>query len=141
MKQTISLLLILFSAVTFAQEKFSNETIQKFADAYSEIRVENEQMQLNIVSEIEKAGLKIEEFTDIHIKLNDSAQSSLVSKEDEKKYKIAKENVLKFEKETQKMFESIIAQKGLTVETYQEISKACMQNEALNKKVMDLVNK
>jgi hypothetical protein len=141
MKRLFSLFLILTSSVIFAQEKFSDETIQKFADAYSEIRVESNLRQLNLVSEIEKTGLTMKQFTDIHMKLKDSTLSAEVTNEEIKKYRMAKQNIEKFEKDTQKMYETIINQKGLTIETYQAISLACEQDKAFNEKVMLLVNK
>ena len=141
MKKILSLILVLFSTVTFAQEKFSDATLKNFASAYSTIRVESNTMQLNMIAEIEKAGLTNEQFTAIHVKLKDAAQSSSVSDEDKKKYNEALANVQEFEKATQKMFESIIIESGLTVETYQSISKACNNDEALNKKVMEMVDK
>lgn len=140
MKKLFGLFLILCSTAVFAQEKFSDDTLQKFADAYSEIREESNIRQLNLVKEIEKAGLTMNQFTDIHIKLRDSSQSSEVSEDDKKKYEVAKANVQKFEKDTQKSFETIIRQKGLTLESYQAISQACKQDAALNKKVTDLID-
>ena len=141
MKKIICLLLVLFSTVAFAQEEFSDATIQSFVEAYSEIRVESNLRQLNLAAEIEKTGLTMTQFTDIHIKLNDASQSSSVSEDQKKKYEVAKKNVQEFEKDTQKMFETIIKQKGLTLDTYQAISKACQEDKELGKKVMDLVNK
>ena len=140
MKKIFSLLLILCSTVIFAQETFSDATLQKFASAYKDIRVESNQMQLNMVSEIEKAGLTNDQFTTIHLKLKDPSTSSEVSDAEKKKYNTALAYIEKYEKDTQKMFESIIVQEGLKVETYQAIAKACKEDEALNAKVMSFIN-
>jgi len=141
MKKTISLFLILFTSVIFAQETYTDATLQNFADAYAAIRVESNQRQLDLLTEIEKTGLTMEQFTDIHIKLRDSSEEGAVTAEQKKQYEVAKENIAKFEKETQKMFEAIIRQNGLTLENYQNISLACKKDPALNEKVMKLINK
>ena len=141
MKIVITALALVVSYLSFAQDKYSPTTLRNFASAYSEIRVENNQMQLNMVSEIEKAGLTSDQFTSIHLKLKDASQSKSISREDKKKYDAAINNIEKFEKNTQKVFENIITQKGLTLETYQEISEACKEDDSLNEKVMSLVNK
>jgi hypothetical protein len=141
MKNLFIVCFLFLCSVASAQDaNFSNSTLQNFANAYSEIRVENEQMQLNLMTEIEKVGLTNEEFTSIHKQLNDSATNSEVSNDDKVKYETALRNIKKFEQSSQKVFENIITQNGLTLETYQAISKACMADNTLKKQVMDMIN-
>ena len=141
MRKVIIAIALFVSSLSFAQSNFSDATLQKFATAYSEIRIENNQMQLNMISEIEKAGLTNDQFTTIHMKLKDPSKSSEVSNDEKKKYNAALENIKVYEKDTQKSFESIIKSKGLTLETYQAIAKACKDDKALNNKVMAFINK
>lgn len=140
MKKLVIVCFLFITAVTVGQTtNFSKATLEKFSKAYTEIRAENDNMQFNLMSEIEKAGLTNEQFTTIHKNLNDEAKRSQVSAEDKNKYETALNYINKFEQSTQKTFENIIKQNGLTLETYQAISKACAADKALNKQVMDMI--
>lgn len=141
MKKLVIVCFLFICAASSAQNSnFSNATLQNFANAYSEIRVENDQMQFNLIAEIEKVGLTNEEFTTIHKKLQDSATMDEVSGDEKRKYDNALQNIKKFEQSTQKVFENIIKENGLTLDIYQAISKACAEDKALNKQVMDMIN-
>jgi len=139
MKNIFLALFFFVATVTFAQTNFSDATIKNFAKAYSEIREQNNLMQLNMVSEIEKAGLTNDEFTTIHMNLKDPSKSSDVTKDEVNKYNAALENIKTAEKDGQKSFQTIIENNGLKLETYQAIAKKCNEDEAFNTKVMAFI--
>ena len=88
-------------------------TLRNFASAYSEIRVENNQMQLNMVSEIEKAGLTSDQFTSIHLKLKDASQSKSISREDKKKYdRLKQHHIDKTDDSDDEMKNNLLTQDG-----------------------------
>lgn len=139
MKKIIFSLILLTGFTSFAQNNFSDETIQKFADAYIEVRNENMAMHLNMVSAIEKAGLTNEEFTNLHIRLNDKNAQQLTA-EEKSKYDNALKNINSLNKNIQKSIEQIIESKGLKLETYQSIAEAYATDEALKEKIQKLIN-
>lgn len=139
MKKITTLILILFTTVIFAQEKFTDATIQKFAEAYKSVRSENMTLQLNMLTAIEDSGLTSEKFTDIHLMLKNPETKSNVKDEDLRKYKLAEKNIEELNESIQENIERIIADKGLKVETYQAIAKASQSDPILKNKVLKLI--
>ena len=134
-----SLILIAFLSVfslTWSQDNnFSNQTIEKFADAYKLVRAESMSFQLNKLTAIEDAGLTSDEFTDIHIKLKDPNAEEQPSDVEVRKYKLALKNIEELNTSIQESIERIIQDKGLKVETYQSIAKASMTDTILKNKI------
>lgn len=137
MKKVFILISFLFVSITYAQvnQSFSNETLQKFAEAYIEVRNENMTLQLNMITVIEDAGLTSDEFTNIHMLLKDPEKAGQVTDADKRKYNIALNNIEKLNKSIQESIEGIIAKKGLKVETYHSIAKASQNDTVLKEKI------
>ncbi len=136
------LLLFAFTIIgsAFAQNnQFSEKTLQKFADAYIEVRNENMTLQLNMITAIEKAGLTADQFNAIHLSLKD-ANKEQPSPEDRKKYDEALVNIEKLNESIQESIERIIISKGLKVDTYQSIAKASESDTILKQKIQKLIN-
>ncbi len=131
---------LVLSSMSWSQNStFSDETLQKFADAYIEVRNENMTLQLNMITAIEKAGLTADEFNDIHLILKD-ANKEQPSAKDIKKYNDALANIEKLNESIQESIERIIISKGLKVETYQSIAKASASDTILKQKIQKLIN-
>lgn len=137
MKKVLVLLGFLFVSITYAQvnSSFSSETIQKFADAYTEVRNENMTLQLNMITAIEDAGLTSDQFTKIHMQLKDTKSVEQPSEMDKRKYNVALGNIEELNKGIQESIERIIVKNGLKVETYHSIAKASQSDEALKRKI------
>lgn len=140
MKKILFILAILTASISFAQnDQFSDETIQKFADAYIDVRNENMTFQLNMVSAIEDAGLTNDEFTDIHEMMKNPNAKNKVTEAQKRKYNQALKNIQNLNKDIQETMERLIEQNGLKLETYQAITKASMNNKTLKEKIQKLI--
>jgi hypothetical protein len=141
MKKIVFVIAFITAGFTFAQNnQFSDETLQKFAEAYTEVRNENMTLQLNMLTAIEDAGLTSEEFTNIHIQLKDSKTAGQVSESDLRKYNVALNNIDKLNNSIQESIERIIKDKGLKVDTYHSIAKASQNDASLKQKIQELMN-
>lgn len=140
MKNILLFALILFTGFTWAQEQsFSDETLQKFAQAYKEVRNENMTLQLNMISAIEDAGLTSDEFTDIHMQMK-KAKEEQPTPENKRKYNIALKNIETLNQDIQESIERIIQSHGLKVETYHSIANAYSNNNLIKQKIQKLIN-
>ncbi|MGX1024883.1 DUF4168 domain-containing protein [Psychroflexus sp. MBR-150] len=140
MKKIVFALFVCLSTLSWSQNKtFSDQTIEKFAQAYIEIRNENMSFQLNKLTAIEKAGLSGDEFTDIHLKLLDSDKKNQLTKSEIDKYNLAKKNIENLKEDIQKNMERLIENQGLKVETYHAIAKASTQDKTLKEKIQKLI--
>lgn len=136
MKKIIFVLAFITTATFFGQNnQFSDETLQKFANTYVEVRNENMNLQLNMITEIEDAGLTSDEFTNIHMLLKDPEKAGQVSEADKRKYNIAVDNIEKLNQSIQESIERIIAKNGLKVETYHSIAQASQNDTVLKEKL------
>ena len=140
MKKLFLIAFIGITSFTWSQEqKFSAQNLENFAKAYKEVRNENMSFQLNKLAAIEDAGLKSDEFTDIHILLNNPNADKKPSDVQKRKYNQALKNIESLQKDIQKSMENIIKQNGLKLETYQAIAKASQNDKSLNDKIQKLI--
>ena len=140
MKKLFLVILIGLSTLSWGQKQnFSDQTLQKFAKAYIEVRNENMTFQINMITAIENAGLTNEEFTDIHISINDSIADKKPSDAQKRKYNQALKNIENLKKDIQETMELMIKKNGLKLETYQAIAKASQNDKALNDRIQKLI--
>jgi hypothetical protein len=140
MRKILFLGLLLITSISWSQNPtFSDETIQKFAEAYKEVRNENMTLQLNMITAIENAGLTSDEFNEIHLSLNDVNKPQPTA-EEKRKYDNALKNIDELNQNIQESIERIIESKGLKVDTYQSIAKASVSDTLLKQKIQKLIN-
>ncbi len=139
MKKLFLIVFIGLTAISWGQKQnFSDKTIEKFAKAYKEVRNESMSFQLNKITAIEETGLTSDEFTDIHIQLNDPESKKKPSKSQKRQYELALENINNLQKDIQKSIERLIQKHDLKVETYQAIAKASQSDQTLKAKIQKL---
>jgi hypothetical protein len=140
MKNVLLVITLFLSSIIWSQNSsFSNETLQKFAEAYLEVRNQNMTLQLNMITAIENAGLTSDEFNDIHLSLKDTSKKQPTA-EERKQYDNALKNIAKLNESIQENIERIIISKGLKVDTYQSIAKASATDSSLKQKIQKLIN-
>lgn len=140
MKNILLVIAFITASTSFAQNnQFSDKTVQKFVDAYKEVRKENMTLQLNMISVIEDAGLSNDEFTNIHMLLQDPATASQPSDAQKRKYNVALDNIEKLNNSIQESIERIIEENGLNVDTYHSIAKASQSDTNLKQKIRQLM--
>jgi len=140
MRKIILFLLLVSTSISWSQKQnFSEEVLGKFAKAYIEVRTQNMNYQLNMITAIEKAGLTSDSFNEIHMSLNDPNREN-PTQENKLKYDNALKNIKNLKKDIQKSIERIIEDNGLKVETYQAIAEESSTNVTLKNKINNLIN-
>jgi len=140
MKKIFLVAFIGISTFSWSQnQNFSDQTLEKFAEAYKEVRNENMSFQLNKLTAIEDAGLTSDEFTDIHILLNNPNADEKPTDSQKNLYNQALKNIENLEKDIQKSMENIIKQNGLKLKTYQAIAKAAQNDKVISDKIQKLI--
>lgn len=138
MKKLLIALAFITVSMSFGQsDQFTDKTLQKFAEAYTEVRNENMNLQLNMITKIEDAGLSSDEFTNIHIQLQDPETAGKVTEANKRKYHVAVKNIEELNRSIQESIERIIANNGLKVETYHAIAKASQSDATLKNKIQE----
>ena len=140
MKTTVFLIAFITVGMSYGQKaQFSDQTLQKFANAYKEVRNENMTFQLNMVTAIEDAGLTNDEFTEIHTLIKNPNAEKQPTAAQKRQYNQALKNIQNLKKDIQETMERLIENNGLKLETYQAIAKASQNDKSLNDKIQNLI--
>lgn len=119
--------------------EISDVELQKFANAYMLIQLENQKMQKEMLAVIEKEDLEPVRFNEIHEATMKSDNSVSISATEKQSY----ENVLGVlsNKQTafQEKIESMIVDKGLTLDRYQEVAMALQSDVELQQKLQTMM--
>jgi len=141
MKNFILALTLLFSAATFAQTEVSDADLNKFANAYKAVQMENQEVQQEMVEMIKKEGLDINRFQSIQQASVNPEQKVDATAVEMKSYKAAVSKIEKMQPGLQKEMTQIITDNGLTLERYQEIGAALQADQALQQKLQAMMMK
>jgi len=141
MKNFILALTLLFSAVTFAQTEVSDADLNKFADAYKAVQIENQEVQQEMVEMIKKEGLELSRFQTIQQASVNPNKEVEATQEEMDIYKKVITEIEKMQPELQKEMSDIITDNGLTLDRYQEIGAALQSDQALQQKLQTMMMK
>lgn len=141
MKNFILALTLLFSAATFAQTEVSDADLNKFADAYKAVQMENQEVQQEMVEMIQDEGLELDRFQTIQqASVNPEAKVDASEKE-MTSYKKVMAEIEKMQPKLQEDMAKLIADNGLTLDRYQEIGAALQSDQALQQKLQAIMMK
>ena len=141
MKNFVLALTLLFSAVTFAQTEVSDADLNKFANAYKAVQMENQEVQQEMIDMIKKEGLEINRFQSIQQASVNPEQKVEATEVEMKSYKTAVSKIEKMQPQLQKEMSQIIQENGLTLDRYQEIGAALQSDQALQQKLQTMMMK
>lgn len=133
------LLSVTFLSSTFAQSEVSDEDLEKFVNVYKVVQTENQQLQQGMVEMIQKEGMEVERFNEIH-----SASSSPEGEVDASSEELAThQKVVKKIEEKQNEFQErvteLIEEEGLTLDKYQEVFQELQADQELQQKFSELM--
>lgn len=141
MKNFILALTLLFSAASFAQTEVSDADLNKFANAYKAVQMENQEMQQDMVEMIQNEGLELDRFQSIQqASVNPEAKVD-ATKEELSSYKKVMAEIEKMQPKLQEDMAKLIADNGLTLDRYQEIGAALQSDQALQQKLQAMMMK
>lgn len=119
----------------------SDANLQKFANAYQEIQLENSKAQQQMMSVIQKEGLDVKRFGEIKNASMDPNSSVELSEKEKTQYDRANANLEKMKTSFQQKMDDIIKSKGLSTEKFDQIFLAVQNNKDLQQKVQNLLMK
>ncbi len=133
---------VLGSASLFAQEKeVSDSELNKFADAYINIQMQNQEAQQEMISIIEGEGLKIERFSEIQQASMDPNQKNDATPAEMKMHDNAVAKMEKLQPELEKKAKEGIESKGITFERFQELATVIQQDQGLQQRLQGILMK
>jgi hypothetical protein len=141
-KNVFFAIVMLLSANAFAQEaQISDADLAKFAEAYKAVQIENRELQQEMVAYMKKEGMEVQRFQAIQQASVNPNQEVEATPAEMKSYKKVVAKVQEMQPQLQKDMMSIIQDKGLSIERYQQIGAALQQNPELQQKLQNLMMK
>lgn len=99
----------------------SDEELKTFAATIQGIQQINQEAQLSMIEKIENEGMNVERFNEIQMANQDPSSEVEVEEAEMKQYEKVSTEIQEIQMNTQKQMQGFIAEKGWTMERYQEI--------------------
>ena len=131
---------ISMSAQTEAK-KVTDQELNKFANAYQAVQVENQKAQQEMVAMIEESGLDVEKFQKIQKAQMDPNTKVDATEKELTAHKTIMAEIQAMQPELQSEMEALIKKKGLTMQRYQEVAAAIQTNQELQQQLQAIMMK
>jgi hypothetical protein len=141
MKTMITLLFAcLVTSLSIAQEqKITKGELNKFAEAYQEVRLANQTSQQKMMKAVTEEDLSVERFNIIN-QAEQNPNKEVDATDDElKNYQAAMESVEKIQKDIEMQLQTKIKEAGLTLERFQQIANQMKTDKALQQRLAILM--
>ena len=123
------------------QTDVSVAELNKFADAFQQVQVENQAAQEKMMGIIKNEGLDVERFTEIQkAQMNPEAKVEATDKELKMHAAVVTE-LQKMQPELESKMQEIIADHGLTLDRYKAVAMALQQDKSLQQKFQGILMK
>ncbi len=140
LKTVASLILCFTTSIFMAQnQEISDKELKKFADAYQEVQMANQNSQQEMIKAVEDSDLTVEKFNEINQAEQNPNKEVDASADDLKKYESAMQSVEAIQAQVQKTVESKIKEIGLSMERFQQISTLVQTDEELQQRLTALM--
>lgn len=147
----LSLLFLLFALMAspvFAQEmdkkedqkKVSNAELTKFANAFQSLQDANRAAQKEMVKVVEKHGLTMKRFNEIHVAYINPNIKGDATEEELKKHHAAMNEIEVMQQDLQNQMDALVEKSGLSTQKYQQIAQTMREDKQLQKEYMKMVN-
>ncbi|GGZ51042.1 DUF4168 domain-containing protein [Mesonia mobilis] len=131
---------ISMSAQTEAK-KVTDQDLNKFADAYQAVQMENQKAQQEMVAMIEESGLDVEKFQKIQKAQMDPNTEVEATEKELTAHKQVMAEIQAMQPKLQSEMEALIKKKGLTMQRYQEVAAAIQTNQELQQQLQAIMMK
>lgn len=141
-KRKITLVFVfLFSAMmTFAQNnKITDDELQKFADAYQQVRLINQSSQQKMMEAISDEDLTVKRFNLINQSEQNPNKEVEATDEEFENYQAAMEAVESIQQNVQAQLQTKIQEAGITLERFQQIANQMKNDKALQQRLASLM--
>ena len=131
---------ISMSAQTEAK-KVTDQELNKFANAYQAVQVENQKAQQEMVAMIEESGLDVEKFQNIQKAQMDPNTEVEATEKELTAHKQVMAKIQEMQPKLQSEMEGLIKKQGLTMQRYQEVAAAIQTNQELQQQLQAIMMK
>ena len=131
---------ISMSAQTEAK-KVTDQELNKFANAYQAVQVENQKAQQEMVAMIEESGLDVEKFQNIQKAQMDPNTEVEATEKELTAHKQVMAEIQAMQPKLQSEMEGLIKKQGLTMQRYQEVPAAIQTNQELQQQLQAIMMK
>ncbi|RXG15411.1 putative protein DUF4168 [Leeuwenhoekiella aestuarii] len=124
-----------------AQTNVTTAELNKFADAFQEVQVENQAAQQKMMGVIKEEGLDVQRFTEIQkAQMNPEAKVEATD-EELKMHAAVVAELKKMQPALESKMQEIIADHGLTLDRYKAVAMALQQDKSLQQKFQGIMMK
>jgi hypothetical protein len=139
MKKTFTLLVLLFTSIIFSQNNISDDELNKFAEAYQQVRMVNQSSQQKMMKAVTDEDLTVERFNLINQAEQNPNKDVEASTEELKKYNAALEAVESIQETVEAQLQTKIKESGLTLERFQQIANQMKNSKELQQRLASLM--
>lgn len=129
------------AATAQAQTTISTAELNKFADAFQEVQVENQAVQQEMMGIIKTEGLDVQRFTEIQKAQMNPETEVEATDEELKKHAAVVAELKKMQPALETKMAGIIEEHGLTLNRYKAVAMALQQDKELQKKFQGIMMK
>lgn len=142
LKSVFLLVAIMGTFGAFAQEKdVSDAELAKFANAYQEMQIQNQEIQQEMVKIIEEEGMDVERFSAIQQESMDPNKEVEASEAEMKMHQNAVSKMEEMQPDMEKKASEKIAATGLTMERFEALAAVIQNDEALQQRLQTILMK
>jgi hypothetical protein len=113
----------------------SDNELDFFAQAFREIQVIDQQVQMEMLSTVQEEGIDVDRFNEFLTAQQDPAQEFDASEEELNKFAAAYQEIEEIQEKALQQMEKAITENELTLERYQEIAMTIQANPELLQKL------
>lgn len=121
------------------QQDVSDTELAQFADAYIGLQLENQKIEQEMVSIIEKEGLELQRFNQIQETSMNPDKENSASESEMKKHAQAISEIQKLQPELEKRAIQGIEKTGISFEKYQSLATAIQADQKLQQKLQTIL--
>lgn len=117
------------------QIEVTDAELEKFAQAFQEMRMLNQQAQQKMAQVVEEEGLDIQRFNEIHQATVDPAKEADVTEEEQKQYQDITSELQGMQESFQQQMQEIITEQDLTLQEYEQIATQLQNDPELQERL------
>ncbi|WP_179375997.1 DUF4168 domain-containing protein [Winogradskyella wichelsiae] len=125
-----------------AQEQdVSDKELGQFADAYTEVQMENQKSQQKMIAIIKDEGLEVERFNEIQQAEMDPNKESDATKAEKEKHGNVTTKIQELQPEMEKKAIASIESTGITFEDYESLAAKIQNDQSLQQRLQAIIVK
>lgn len=117
------------------QVEVSDAELEKFAQAFQEMRMLNQQAQQEMAQVVEEEGMDIQRFNEIHQATVDPAKEVDVTEEEQEQFQEITSELQGMQERFQKQMQEVITEQDLTIQEYEQIATQLQNDPELQERL------